>query len=144
MYALCLHVPEKLDPKNICADTKVRLKNENKGFSKEQTEEAFRDIHPAREGREIPISNLYQRLGLKPYDKKAEFKIFDKKVNEVIITLKYNFGKSAIPVVEIGDKVNVGDMIAKTETNDLSVPVHSSINGIVKAISEKEILISAN
>ncbi len=57
--------PEKLDPKNICADIKVKLRRENKGFTKKQTEEAFRDVHPAREGREIPISSLYQRLRLK-------------------------------------------------------------------------------
>ncbi len=136
--------PEKLDPKNICADTKVRLSTDNRGFTSEQTQEAFREVHPAREGREIPISNLYQRLGLKPYDRIAEFKSVDKEIKELLIPVKYNFGKAAIPVVRPGSKVTAGEMIASTEENDLSVPVHSGIEGIVKAISDRGILISAN
>jgi Na+-translocating ferredoxin:NAD+ oxidoreductase RnfC subunit len=136
--------PEKLDPKNICADTKIRLNEEKKGFTKEQMDEAFRDVHPAREGREIPISNLYQRLGIKSYDRKADFKIFDKKIRELLIPLKYNFGKAADPVVSIGSNVTAGEMIASASENDLNVPVHSGIDGIVKEISEKGILISEN
>ncbi len=34
-------------------------------------------------------------------------------------------------------------MIASTDENDLSVPVHSSIDGFVKSITDKGILISA-
>lgn len=136
--------PEKLDPKNICADTKVRLREENRGFTKAQLEEAFRDVHPAREGREIPITNLYQRLGLKPYDRKAEFSPFSKKIREVMIPLKYNFGKAPQPVVKAGSEVTAGTLIASTDENDLSVPVHSSVDGTVKSINEKGILITAN
>lgn len=137
--------PEKLDPKNICTDIKFKLKEEKKGFTKEQMEEAFRDVHPAREGREIPITNLYQRLGLKPYDKKADFKTFDKNIiKELFIPLKYNFGRAAKPNVSVGSKVKAGEMIASADENDLSVPVHSGINGIVKDVTEKGILISAN
>ncbi len=135
--------PEKLDPKNICADTKLRLREEKRGFTKEQMEEAFRDVHPAREGREIPISNLYQRLGLKPYDRKAEFITFDRRISEVMIPLKYNFGKAAKPVVKVGSEVTSGALIASAEESDLSVPVHSSINGIVTKITDKEILVTA-
>ncbi len=135
--------PEKLDPKNICADTKLKLREEKKGFTKEQMEEVFRGVHPAREGREIPISILYQRLGIKSYDRKAKFKHFNKKVEELFIPLKYNFGKAAKPIVNIGSKVTNGEMIASTDENDLSVPVHASIDGYVKSISDKGILISA-
>jgi len=136
--------PEKLDPKNICADTKVRLSEENRGFTKIQLEEAFRDVHPAREGREIPITSLYQRLGLKPYDRKAEFRPFGKKIKEVMIPLKYNFGSAAKPVVKTDSKVAAGALIASADQNDISVPVHSSIEGTVKSISDKGISITAN
>lgn len=134
--------PEKLDPKNICVDTKVRLREEKKGFTKDQAEEVFRNVHPAREGREIPIISLYQRLGIKPYDRKAEFKIFDKDIPEVFIPLKYNFGKRANPVVSAGAMVRKGEPVATTDEKDPGVPVHSSIDGFVKAVSEKGILIS--
>jgi Na+-translocating ferredoxin:NAD+ oxidoreductase RnfC subunit len=136
--------PEKLDPKNICVDTKLKLREEQKGFSREEAEEVFRDVHPVREGREIPITSLYQRLGIKIYDRKAEFKNIDENIPEVLIPVKYNFGKAANPVVKIGSKVSEGEMIASTDENDTGVPVHSSIDGIVKEISEKGILISNN
>lgn len=136
--------PEKLDPKNICADTKIKLKDRRNGFTNEDFEKLMRDIHPAREGREIPVSSLYQRLGIKQYDRKAAYKNFDKKIKEVIIPLKYNFGKAAIPVVSTGSKVSAGELIATAEENDLNVPVHSGINGTIKNISGKGILISAN
>ncbi len=135
--------PEKLDPKNICADNKARLRERKEGFTDAEMREAFRDVHPAREGREIPISNLYQRLGLKPYDRKAEFTVSHKMIQEVQIPLKYNFGKAAEPVVKTGDKVKAGDMIASSDENDFSVPVHSSIDGIVKSIMTDSIIIAA-
>ena len=137
--------PEKLDPKNICTDIKTKLKEQKRGFTKEQMDEAFRDVHPAREGREIPISNLYQRLGLKVYDRKAGFKTFNNDIiKELYIPLKYNFGQAAKPIVNIGFNVKEGDMIASSDINDLGVPVHSGISGVVKAITENGILISAN
>ncbi len=135
--------PEKLDPKNICADNKLRFREEKKGFTKAQMEEAFRDVHPAREGREIPISNLYQRLGLKPYDRKAEFISFNNKIRQVNIPLKYNFGKAGEPVVRAGTRVRAGQLIASPAENDPGVPVHSSIDGIVKSVGQGNIIISA-
>lgn len=120
------------------------MKDRRNGFTNEDFEKLMRDIHPAREGREIPVSSLYQRLGIKQYDRKAAYKNFDKKIKEVIIPLKYNFGKAAIPVVSTGSKVSAGELIATAEENDLNVPVHSGINGTIKNISGKGILISAN
>ena len=61
-----------------------------------------------------------------------------------MIPLKYNFGQAAKPKVKTGSKVKAGEMIASTEEKDLAAPVHSAINGVVKAVTEKGILISAN
>lgn len=136
--------PEKLDPKSICVDSKIRLKEENKGFTKKDLDEVFREIHPARDGREIPITSLYQRLGIKKYDRKAEFISYEKKLSKVLIPLKYGFGNNPDPVVSEGMKVKKGDLLASSGENGISVPVHSSINGIVKDVSHNGILITAN
>jgi hypothetical protein len=114
------------------------------GFTKEQLNENFREVHPAREGREIPISGLYQRLGIKSYDRKAEFKTFNKEIKEVVIPLKNKFGNTANPVVSKGEKVSAGQIIATNDENNLSIPAHSSIDGFIKSISGDGILISAN
>lgn len=65
--------PEQLDPKNMCVDAKALLKEKQVSRTPEELEALTRGIHPAREGREIPIQTLYTRLGLAPYDRKAGY-----------------------------------------------------------------------
>ncbi|HKI78777.1 MAG TPA: 4Fe-4S dicluster domain-containing protein [Ignavibacteriaceae bacterium] len=135
--------PEKLDPKNICADTKRLLNEEKKGFTKEEIEKVFNDVHPARDGREIPISILYQRLGLKLYDRKAEWVDFNKRVKDVFIPLTNNFGNAAVSSVEKGAVVKKGDLIGIISENETGVPAHSSIDGTVKSITADGILVTS-
>jgi Na+-translocating ferredoxin:NAD+ oxidoreductase RnfC subunit len=135
--------PEKLDPKNICADTKINLRKENKGFTKQELEVVFRDVHPVREGREIPISMLYQRLGIKAYDRKADFVRNDRKVKEVLIPLKNNFGEDASAAVNIGAQVRRGELIGTVPEEKLGTPIHASINGVVSQITATGIQISS-
>ncbi|MDT3697380.1 MAG: 4Fe-4S dicluster domain-containing protein [Ignavibacterium sp.] len=135
--------PEKLDPKNICTDTKKRLRKENKGFSKTELEVLFNDVHPIRDGREIPISFLYKRLGIKKYDRKADF-VKTAPVNSVKIELKNTFGGDAVPCVNPGDVVTKGQMIGKVNGNALATPFHSSIDGRVKEIVNNCVIITSN
>ena len=65
--------PEQLDPKNICVDAKALLRAEEDGADARGIGAAVPPPHPVRKGREIPIATLYSRLGLTPYDRKAEF-----------------------------------------------------------------------
>ncbi len=53
----------------------------------------------------------------------------------VIIPTSMHIGAAAIPVVKKGDKVCVGTLIAEAN-NGLSVPVHSSVSGTVKGITD--------
>lgn len=136
--------PEKLDPKSICADIKKNLKKENKGFSKSELEKVFSDVHPMRSGREIPISILYQRLGIKKYDRKAHYVNYDNVITEVKIDIKNNIGENGIPCVQIGDKVSKGELIAKVNEDAFGTPFHSSIDGQIKDILNNSIIISSN
>ena len=135
--------PEKLDPKNICTDTKRKLRKENKGFSKTELESLFSDVHPVRDGREIPISFLYKRLGIKKYDRKADF-IKTGPVNSVKIELKNIFGGDVAPCVNVGDVVTKGQIISQVNGNALATPFHSSIDGTVKEIVNNSIIITSN
>lgn len=135
--------PEKLDPKNICADTKKRLRKEKKGFSKQELEDLFSNVHPIRDGREIPISVLYQRLGIKKYDRKAHFANTGI-INEVKIDLKNNVGENATPCVSVGDNIIKGQIIGKVNESNLGTPFHSSIDGKVKEIVNNSIIITSN
>ncbi len=51
------------------------------------------------------------------------------------IPMLMNMGKPCLPIVSIGDTVSVGQKIGDTDAF-LSVPVHSSVSGVVKEITD--------
>ena len=56
--------------------------------------------------------------------------------------MSQHIGKPASAIVKVGDAVKKGQMIAKTDKNALGTSIHASIDGVVKSVSEKEIVIS--
>ena len=136
--------PENLDPKNICVDSKKVLNEKGLSFTESELDQVFRDVHPVREGREVPISTLYQRLGLKPYDRHAYYIETALRPSEVSIPLDSNIGQPSIASVKISDPVKRGDIIGKTENGALGCPVHASIDGRVTAVDSHKIKITAS
>ena len=58
--------------------------------------------------------------------------------------MSQHIGKPAVACVKVGETVKLGQMIGKAAENALSTCVHASINGIVKSINDKVIIIEAN
>lgn len=135
--------PEKLDPKQICVDAKGRLREQNMSRSKAEIDQLFREVHSARDGRQIPIAMLYQRLGIRQYDRHAEFMRDGHAPRTVTIPLRANIGTSATPGVQVGAQVRRGDRIGSVPDDKLGCPVHASIDGTVTAIDERGIHIAA-
>ena len=103
----------------------------------------FREPHPTRKGREIPIKTLYTRLGLTPYDRKPHFQRFDWQPKSVTLPLAAHVGAPAKPIVKPGDRVRCGDVIGTVDDNQLGCPIHASIDGRVTAVTERTIEITA-
>ena len=98
---------------------------------------------PEREGRLIPSDTLIDRLGIRKYVKdKVERKYIDFYPEAVYIPMSQHVGKPATPVVKVGDKVKKGQLIAATPTDALGTTIHASIDGTVKSLSDREIVIS--
>jgi len=135
--------PEGLDPKNICVDAKQLLREKNLKHSQEEAQRLFRDVHPMRKGREVPIQTVYRRLGLNAYDRHAEFQNGNRDVQEVIIPLDSHIGQPAVPVVTVGDRVSKGTVIATVAEDSLGAPAHASISGKITLIEARGIHISA-
>ncbi len=134
--------PEELDPKNICVDAKQILREKNLSRTQAELDVLFRDVHPARKGREIPISTVYRKLGLAPYNRPNKFVENSGDVSEVIIPLDSHIGQQAEPLVKVGDQVSAGDKIGGVSDDSLGCPVHTSIAGRVTLIEAKGIHIS--
>lgn len=133
--------PEGLDPKNICVDAKQLLREKGLSRSEEELEFLFRDVHPAREGREVPIPTIYRRLGLTEYDRPAKFTDIVVEPTKVMLPLNSHIGAPAEPLVQTGQTVQKGQRIADVPQGQLGSPVHASIDGRVTAISKQMIVI---
>jgi len=133
--------PEMLDPARICVDAKALLRENEMSRTEEELETLMRPPHPARKGRELPIQTLYQRLGLTPYDRKAEFLQTQLQPEQVTIPLNAHIGRPADAIVKVGDRVQRGDVIGEVADDALGCPVHASINGQVSAVTAQNVQI---
>lgn len=101
--------------------------------------EKVRDV---RASRLISSDKLIDRLGIRKYVKSH----VEKKDNVftpdcVYIELKQHVGKPASAVVNIGDKVKRGQVVAATAYEDLGTTMHTSIDGTVRDITDRFVVI---
>ncbi|MBQ8203769.1 MAG: SLBB domain-containing protein [Clostridia bacterium] len=98
-------------------------------------------VHPDRQFRMIPLSRLRSRLGLNPYNKSAPVTEDEVRAKKLKIALSQHIGAPAVPVVNKGDKVLAGQLIAEAAPDALSVAIHASMSGTVADINKKYITI---
>ena len=101
------------------------------------------DVKPERSGRYILKSRLTARLGLTKYNFPALLDESSYSPRQVKLLLSQHIGAPAVACVAIGDTVKVGDTVALPKENALSVAIHSSIDGKVKQVTDKYIIIEA-
>ena len=97
-------------------------------------------IGEEREYRKVPMERLMARLDLTKYNKEAPLDESAVLVRKVKIMLSQHIGAPASPIVKQGDTVAAGQMIAEP-AKGLSVGIHASIDGVVKEVSEKYVII---
>ena len=97
---------------------------------------------PERASRLISSNKLIDRLGIRRYVKKSVKKIDTVFTPDTVyIQLKQHVGKPATATVKVGDKVKAGDVVALTAYEDLGTVMHSSINGTVKEVTDRFVII---
>lgn len=97
-------------------------------------------VGPEREYRKVPMERLMARLDLTKYDKEAPLNDDVVDMKKVRIMLSQHIGAPAKAVVNVGDVVERGQMIAEP-SNGLSVAIHASISGKVTEVSDKYVVI---
>lgn len=130
---------QMLDPQAISMEVK-RLLGKN-GF-KRQNNRAPEEVRPERASRLVPSSKLIDRLGIRRFVKDhVERKYIEFHPDSVTIPLSQHVGKPASPIVKVGKKVSAGMPIAETDKNALGAVIHASIDGKVKEVTDKYIVI---
>ncbi len=129
--------PMGLDPCKVVQEVKNQLLTE--GMTNPHKRKEF-EINDEREFRKIPIKRLYSRLNLTKYEHIAKVSKQSPQVARVHISLKQHIGVPAIPTVNVGDKVVMGDLIGKIPDGSLGATIHASISGIVTQIKDKIVI----
>lgn len=62
-------------------------------------------------------------------------------LKKVTILRSQHIGAKAEPIDEVGDKVQKGDLIRDISGGKLGAKIHSSIDGIIKEITDESIVI---
>lgn len=100
--------------------------------------------HPTREYRLVPTHRLIARLGLTAWEHQScPLDMGDYRPERVSIPLQQHVGAPAEPVVSVGDRLAVGDLIGRIPEGELGANVHASIDGRISAIGETAIEIAA-
>lgn len=130
--------PQGLAPRSMIGEYKNELRKA--GVKPPMVEAA--PVEQSREYRRVPEERLSARLGLVKYDKEAPLDDTIRTAKEVKILLSQHIGAPAKACVKEGDAVKLGDIVAAA-ADGLSVNIHASMDGTVKEITDKFIVISA-
>ncbi len=117
-----------LQPWKLNISLKDQLRQMGIKNSHHESPDRARDF---REYRNYPTHRLIGNLGLRVYDVPAPIRENPESVSEVRIAFSQGIGAPALPVVEAGNRVEKGDLIAKIPEGKLGSNVHASISGRV-------------
>lgn len=131
--------PQGLSPRTLMAECKAGMRAAGVKPPKGVT---AKPVKEAREYRKAPESRLEARLGLSGYEAEAPLDDVVRNAARVQILFSQHIGAPAVCGVQCGDQVSRGQLIAKA-AEGLSVPVHASIDGVVTAVTDKYVEITA-
>ncbi|MEP7362186.1 MAG: 4Fe-4S dicluster domain-containing protein [Acidobacteriota bacterium] len=131
--------PEDLYPKEACDAGKADRKAAGLKFIQEKPVQ----VHPMKEYRRLPLSQLRKRLQIEEYERETPYEQPDIRLRVARIKLKQHAGMPAIAEVAEGARVSKGQTIARVPEGQLGAHIHSSIDGAVTRVAPEFIEITA-
>ncbi len=89
----------------------------------------------------VPLPRLIAKLGLRPWYQAAPFYPEAFNTEKVTLPLRQHIGASALPCVQVGERVVRGQCVADVAPDALGAPIHASIDGIVSAVTAQAITV---
>lgn len=126
--------PMDLQPRRVNSVLKQELAKEKLRWPKGEGQS---EISPWREGRKAPTKRVAARAGvLEYYDRCGTANLEQGTPDQVKLPLRQHIGAPAVPVVAVGDRIAVGQLIAAAPEGALSVNLHASIDGVVACVED--------
>ncbi len=99
---------------------------------------------PYRDYRRVPMNRLISRLDLARYDVPAPLTDVPVTFRRVTLNLRQHIGAACQPVVKVGDRVSMGEVVGQVPAKALGVPIHASIAGVVRQVTADAVVIEAD
>src|SRR4051812_5570244 len=131
--------PEDLYPKEACDDGKKDRRSAGLKFVQQKPVE----VHPMKEYRRVPLSQLRKRLQVEEYERETPFQSVDCRPSSVRIKLRQHAGQAASATVQEGKRVKKGQVIGRVEESKLGANIHASIDGKVRLLTPDFVEITA-
>ncbi|MFH1006447.1 MAG: 4Fe-4S dicluster domain-containing protein [Candidatus Latescibacterota bacterium] len=130
--------PMGLAPKLACAWMKREIGR--MGVKPDRGKESVCEPAEEKAWRRVPAKRLTARLGLLPYVGGAPLTAVQTHFAQVSLPLKQHIGVPARAIVQVGDRVRRGDVIAEIPENALGARVHASLSGRVRLVSDRIVI----
>lgn len=126
--------PMGLQPRQVNAWVKRELAGAGIRYQRRENEEWI--PIPEREWRLSPSKRIAARLGVEDYYDFAIDTLAVVRPRRVYLSLKQHIGTPSLPVVNVGDKVSCGDLIARCPEKGLGTSLCASIDGVVTSVDD--------
>ncbi|MBM4372277.1 MAG: 4Fe-4S dicluster domain-containing protein [Deltaproteobacteria bacterium] len=124
--------PLHLSPRNVFAMVRDQLRAQKVPNPHHRKPERVRDSY---EHTKIPKTRSLARAGLLGYSRHLHEEEVRARVRRVRLLTGQHIGAPAVPVVQAGQRINEGDLVAAAREGALSTNLHASISGTVVAVS---------
>ncbi|MEW6712754.1 MAG: 4Fe-4S dicluster domain-containing protein, partial [Candidatus Riflebacteria bacterium] len=131
--------PEDLTPREMC---QISKRNHLAKGVKAADFKGPPTVNPMRSVRRVSIERLIKKLALLDYDKKAPYEAVNVRFEKVLLPLKMHIGAPSMPVVKVGEKVKIGQLIASIPEGKLGAALHAPISGKVTAVTDQAVTIT--
>lgn len=128
-----------LNPRTLIGFAKTKI--QKNGLKRLEKLEAI--PREERDLRRLTTARLRQKLDLEKYNNPSPLCDDEIKVKRLYVSLRQNIGALGKIVVKEGEFVNKYDCIVEAPENSLGLPIHSPMDGIVKKISDFDIIIES-
>ena len=125
--------PQGLQPRTLITNYKNGLRQNG---VKAPDKPVVKPVSSSRDLRKAPEARLAARLGVSKYEGDAPLDDVVRPVKKVKIPFSQHIGAPAKGVVNKGDRVNKGDVIARGADGALSVNIHASLSGTVSEVTD--------
>jgi Na+-translocating ferredoxin:NAD+ oxidoreductase RnfC subunit len=79
-------------------------------------------------------------MGLAEYNREAVWMDIEVKAKSVSLPLQQHTGAPSVPIVQIGQKVKEGELIAEIPTGKLGAALHASLTGTVVEVGNQIVI----